>query len=219
MKHIFILWSIILLISSSMASFADEQFSVSPPSLDLTLDDGEKIIEEVSLTVNIICVVAFDVDVVASDPSVLVRNLTGVDTNGCGGDTSTFEIEFTGAAMPMQFDLQFVGSGSILATIPVTISPKPALEALHGVLFGKNGIIFQVPSSGCTQKSDFDVIIQESYPLQLRLDRIHPDVCDAYLPLGKRIFFSYHELGLVSGSEVRVVNPLGKTVVPFRQYR
>lgn len=216
MKHISILWSIILLMSSSTLSLADEAFSVSPRSLDLTLDDGETIIEEVSLTVNIICVMAFDVDVVASDPSVSVRNLTGVDTNGCGGDTSTFEIEFTGAAVPMQFDLQFVDSGSILATIPVTMSPRPELEALHGVLFGRTGIIFQVTSSGCTQKSDFDVVIMESYPLQLRLNRLNPDPCDAYVPLGKRVFYSYHELGLVPGSELRVVNPLGKTVVPFR---
>jgi hypothetical protein len=75
--------------------------------------------------------------------------------------------------------------------------------------------VFQVESSGCTQKSDFEVVIMESYPMQLSLERINQDPCDAYIPLGERIFFSYRELGVTPGSELMVVNPLGKIVVPF----
>jgi hypothetical protein len=214
-KHI-IFWNIVFLLISSTASFADSTFSVFPQSLDLTLDEGETLVEEVSLTVNPVCIKAHEVDVISSDPSVLINNLTGIDSNGCGGDTSTFEIEFTGTATPLQFNLQFVDAGSVLATIPVSINPRPQLEALGGMLFTEYGIVFQVNSNGCTQKSDFEVVIMESYPMQLSLERVNPDPCDAYIPLGERIFFSYRELGVAPGSELMVVNPLGKLVVPFK---
>ncbi|MCU7919699.1 MAG: hypothetical protein KZQ95_15270 [Candidatus Thiodiazotropha sp. (ex Epidulcina cf. delphinae)] len=217
MKYILILWNIIFLLSSSAASMADEYNSVFPSFLDLTLNEGEMAIEQVSLTIHPFCIRPVYVDVIASDPSALAKNLTGVVVNGCGGDTSTFDIEFTGAASPQHFELQFVDSefGGVLAAIPVSISPMPKPEPLLGVLFRKYGIVFQVASSGCTQKSDFRVEVMESFPLQLRLIRVQQDPCDAFVPLGERIHFSYRELGIVPGDELRVLNPLGTVVVPF----
>lgn len=217
MKHILILCNIIFLLSISATSVADEANSVFPPFLNLSLDEGETVIEQVSLTITPYCIRPFHVDVVASDPSVPMRNLTGVVINGCGGDTSTFDIEITGALTSQHYDLQFVDSefGGILASIPVSITPKQDLESLLGVLFNKSGIVFQVRSNGCTQKSDFKVDVMETYPLQLRLIRIQPDPCDAYVPLGERIYFKYQELSIVPGDELRVLNPLGTITVPF----
>jgi hypothetical protein len=217
MKRFLIFWTLFFLLSSNATSFADETNSVFPPFLDLTLNAGETAIEQVSLTIYPYCLRPVYVDVVASMPSAPVRNLSGVVINGCGGDMSNFDIEFTGSLTAQHFDLQFVDSeyGGVLATIPVSITPKPDLESLLGVLFQRSGITFQVQSNGCTQKSDFRIEVIDSYPLQLHLIRIHPDPCDAYLPLGTRIYFKYGELGIVPGDALRVVNPLGTVVVPF----
>lgn len=217
MKHILILWNVTLLLITSTVCFADENNTVIPPALDLTLNEGETAVEQVSLTITPYCIRPVYVDVIASDPSVSAKNLSGVIINGCGGDTSTFDIEFTGAFSPQQFDLLFVDSeyGAVLASIPVSIYPKQNLEPLLGVLFNQSGIVFQVSSSGCTQKNDFRVDVMESFPLQLRLTRIHPDPCDAYLPLGTQIHFKYRELGILPGDELRVQNPLDKVAVPF----
>lgn len=217
MKHILILWNVIFLLCSTTAIIADENNTVFPASLNLTLDEGETAIEQVSLTIHPYCIRPFYVDVIASDPNVSITNLTGVVINGCGGDTSSFDIEFSGSLSPQYFDLQFVDSeyGGVLATIPVSISPEQNLESLLGVLFNESSIVFQVASSGCTQKRDFRVEVMESLPLQLRLIRINPDPCDAYVPLGTRINFKYNELGIAPGDALRVVNPLGTVVVPY----
>ena len=70
---------------------APEDFAtVKPPFIHLFLLRGDMAVEDVSITIHPFCVRPYDVDVVASDPNALVRNLTGVVLNGCGGDTSEF---------------------------------------------------------------------------------------------------------------------------------
>lgn len=216
MKHYITIWNIVFLLTVNTASLANETYTVDPPFLDLALNEGETTIEQVSYTFHPQCIRPVYVDVIASDSSVSITNLTGVVINGCGGDTSTFDIEFSGTLTPQIFDLQFVDtdSGGVLASIPVSISPRQDLEPLLGVVFHDPGIVFQVSSNGCTQKSDFSVEVMESYPLQIRLTRLNPDPCDAYVPLGELIFYRYNELGIVPGNELRVVNPLGTVVVP-----
>lgn len=213
---------VLLLTLAATSVSADEFATVSPPMLNLTLDQDESVTEKVSLTIHVVCVRPFEVDAVASDPDALVTNLTGVVLNGCGGDTSTFEIEFTGTGALQLFDLQFVDAefGGILASIPVTInSPVPTVESLMGLLIRQRGIMFQVSSSGCTTKDDFQLEVLESFPLQLRLVRIHEDPCDAFVPLGTRVRFKYQELGIHPGEQFRVVNPLATMEVPPQRTR
>ena len=201
---------------------ADDFATVSPSTLDLILNQDETVSEQVSLSIHPLCIRPFEIDVVASEPDALVKNLTGVLLNGCGGDTSSFEIEFTGTGEPQVFDLQFVDAefGGLLGSIPVTINtPAPNIEPLLGLVIRRSGITFQVPSSGCTEKSDFTVEVLESFPLQLRLIRLEEDPCDAFEPLGTRIRFSYKELGMQRGDKFRVVNPLGTAEVPPRRTR
>ena len=223
MKRNRFLCTIILFLAISAANVSADDFAtVSPAKLDLTLDAGGMVIEEVSLTIHPLCIRAFSVDVVASDPDALVTNLTGVLVNGCGGDKSTFKIEFTGTGAPQLFDLQFVDAdfGGLLASIPVTINKSAStVEPLLGLLIRRNGILFQVSSNGCTTKDDFQVEVLESFPLQLRLIRLQEDPCDAFRPLGTRIRFSYRELGIQRGDQLRVVNPLGTVQVPAKSTR
>lgn len=198
---------------------ANDFTTVFPKMINLTLDQGEMVTEKVALTIHPYCVRPYKVDVVASDPDALVTNVTGIVVNGCGGDTSTFEIEITGTGASQFFDLQFVDAefGGVLGSIPVTIkNPAHNVEPLIGLLIRSEGILFQVASGGCTTKDDFKVEVLESYPLQLRLIRLQEDPCDAYLPLGTRIRFTFRELGINPGDLFRVVNPLGTIRVPWR---
>lgn len=87
------------------------------------------------------------------------------------------------------------------------------LEKLLGVRVGAHGITFQVTSGGCTKKSDFSIQQLESFPVQLRLSRNQPDHCEAYVPYGTKIFYSWRELGMGNGSQFVVSNPLGPVTV------
>ncbi len=104
---------------------AGSSIVVSPERLDLLLEDGETVTEQVTFTTDVYCITPFELDVVASDPEAMVTNLSGVLLNGCGGDLTSFDIELIGTGAPQQFDLQFVSitSGSIVRSIPVTITP------------------------------------------------------------------------------------------------
>lgn len=202
--------------------FADEFSTSSPAMLNLILYQDEMVTRQVSLTVHPFCIQPFDIDVIASDPNALVMNTTGVLTNGCGGETSTFDIKFTGSGATQIFRLKFEDlNGSIMASIPVTINtPEPAREALLGLLMGRRAIGFQVSSNGCTTKSNFKV--QVTTPLkpnphshQLTLIRLKEDPCDAVVPLGTLVRFAYRELGLRPGDQLQVKNPLGTAQVPW----
>lgn len=113
---------------ASFEASAQEFATVTPTTLELTLVQGESTVEQVSMTINPFCIRPYDVDVVASSPDALVANQTGVLVNGCGGDTSTFDVSITGTGTAQAYDLQFVDSefGGVLASIPVSIStPNP----------------------------------------------------------------------------------------------
>ena len=71
-----------------------------------------------------------DVEVVASDPGALLVNQTGILVNGCGGDRSSFDVQFTGAGAAQAFDLVFRDAefGDALGAIPVTIAPPVSVN-------------------------------------------------------------------------------------------
>ncbi len=209
--------SFILFLSASNISLAADFETVSPSQLDLIIEPGSTSIQNVSITIHPLCIRPFLVDVVASTPDATITNLTGEILNGCGGDTSSFEVEFNGLDIPQAFDIQFVDAefGGILGTIPVTIKPERLMvEPLMGTIILKHTIGFQVASNGCTNKEDFKLEVLESHPIQLRLIRLREDLCDAYVPLGKGFLFTYRELGLSPGAQIRVVNPLATVTVP-----
>jgi hypothetical protein len=73
---------------------------------------AKEIIEQLPLTV------------IASDPNVSFKNLTGVISGLDSGETATFNIELTSDGLARSFDLLFVrpGSSTILGSIPVTFN-------------------------------------------------------------------------------------------------
>ena len=91
-------------------------------------------------------------------------------------------------------------------------------EPLLGLLYSADGLEFQVPSTGCTEKSHFVVqrlSMEDQISSQLLLIRQVPDYCDAYVPFGIRISYSYEELGLEVGESFTLLNPLSRYRVIF----
>jgi len=108
---------------------------VTPEKIELALQAGETEQREVSITLLPYFFRAIELDVMASVPDVELVNLTGTIVNGGGGDTSVFEVQFTGDGLPHAFDLQFVNveSGTVTGpTIPVRIN-SPASGGAHRV--------------------------------------------------------------------------------------
>lgn len=58
------------------------------------------------------------------------------------------------------------------------------------------------------QQLDDTVLVANAKPRQILLLRNAADLCEALVPCGKRIRFSFSALGLESGDRIRVVNPL-----------
>lgn len=113
----------------------DEFSAVRPEVLELALGEGEIFLTEVTLTVHPFCIRPFDVDVVSTG-DLPVENLSGVQLNGCGGDTSHFQIEITGDGRPHAFELQFIDTlgGSVMNTIPVFLNGADPGAGAHFVV-------------------------------------------------------------------------------------
>lgn len=102
---------------------------------------------------------------------------------------------------------------SLISVFSLTSSFAAERATLLGITFDSNGITFQVPSGGCTDKNTLNVALLETSPVQVELQVIQRDNCEAYLPYGARIFYSYEELGLSRGTEFKVVNKVAPGVL------
>jgi hypothetical protein len=136
--------------STTPASMEDLFFDlfaeVNPEKIELSLAPGETEQLEVSITLLPYFIRPYELDVRASLPDVelpvrgggsgsAVVNLTGTLVNSGGGDTSVFDVMFTGDGLPHAFDLQFVDAqfgGVVGPTIPVRIN-SPQNGAPHRV--------------------------------------------------------------------------------------
>lgn len=99
------------------------------------------------------------------------------------------------------------------ARTQAVLSVPSEVEALLGLRIDERGLTFQVESSGCTKKGDFEVQVFDVKPRQFLLLRTRPDLCEAVVPYGKRIRFSFAELGIEIGDRIRVLNPLATVQV------
>lgn len=109
----------------------DPFHTLSPRSLHVTAEPGEPIEETVSITIHPFCIRPFQFDVVPivnneiGSPGIEVVNHSGVQVNGCGGDTSEFKVSITTTEPGIQsLELGFLDEfdGDIHARIPVTIN-------------------------------------------------------------------------------------------------
>lgn len=67
-------------------------------------------------------------------------------------------------------------------------------------------------SNGCTQKEDFRHVVRDrgdnEYDVGFRRDR--PDNCKALVPDGRRMTWTFAELGLPRDASVEILNPVGR---------
>lgn len=86
---------------------------------------------------------------------------------------------------------------------------SPALEALRGVRFEAGALVVQADSNGCTSEASFAVHIADTDgPAQVSLTRETPDPCRAIVAEGVELRWTYAELGLASGEDAIIQNPI-----------
>ncbi len=101
---------------------------------------------------------------------------------------------------------------SLLALLTISVVAQASerqVEVLIGYVRHERGMVFQVYSGGCTDKKDFEIVIDHQNPVAtLTLYRVFPDYCKAYVPFGGYISFDYEELKLSKRQPVHILNPL-----------
>jgi hypothetical protein len=77
---------------------------------------------------------------------------------------------------------------------------------------GPGEISIVAHSNGCTQKEHFhaDVDRQDDNRYRVRFERTTEDNCKAFMPEGRRITWTFSELGLPSDARVVIANRIGR---------
>lgn len=83
-------------------------------------------------------------------------------------------------------------------------------ENLYGYSPDRNGIAIQVFSGGCTSPADFYVGKERlGGVVKLTFYRLQMDTCLAHFPYGRKIHFSYEELGVDPKDLFQISNSIG----------
>jgi hypothetical protein len=88
------------------------------------------------------------------------------------------------------------------------------IERLLGFQYGPKGMTFQVRSGGCTDKSDFNLVLSNTHPQSVHLYRTNPRMCRASMPFGTKIHYTFKEIGLSQGEWFEIENPLNDFMAP-----
>jgi len=164
-------------------------------------------------------------DVIPSDASTTVLYLAFHGADPPVFENTDLPVE---APDPSLFEIAFgrvLGGGGdagrvqVVFDVETMVRVSDGLERIMGIQIRRRGVVFQVESSGCTGKADFQVEVFEGSVLQVALIRTQPDLCRAVEPLGTRIHFSYRELGFESAEKFIVINPRAPVRVPDRQVK
>ena len=77
---------------------------------------------------------------------------------------------------------------------------------------GPGEVAIVAHSNGCTQKEDFraDVNHEDGNSYRVRFERTREDTCKALVPEGKRMVWSFQELGVPQGARVVISNRVGR---------
>lgn len=85
---------------------------------------------------------------------------------------------------------------------------------LYGAEISQRGpeITITAHSNGCTDKSDFDVDVDARGDdrFHIGFSRAEPDNCKALVPEGRRMTWTYEELGIPRNATVLITNPVGR---------
>jgi len=94
------------------------------------------------------------------------------------------------------------------ASVQASATVGGTQEVIMGVTYDDQGITYQVKSGGCTTKDDFQLLQQWIYPPRVSLLRINEDMCQAYMPYGTKIFYTWAEFGFKQSGQFEIANRL-----------
>ena len=81
--------------------------------------------------------------------------------------------------------------------------------SVYGADVTEDTITFRVRSNGCTDEDFFDVDIRRhDGHFHVELDRVRQDNCRATMPNGTLVTWTYKDLGLPPGADIRIANPV-----------
>ena len=107
------------------------------------------------------------------------------------------------------YDSDAKDSVSVRVGSQTTTASSEPLETLRSVRFEPGALVVVANSNGCTDASSFAVEVSEGDgPTSVTLTRQRPDLCRALVAEGVELRWTYVELGLKSGSAVKVTNPV-----------
>lgn len=109
-------------------------------------------------------------------------------------------------------------SGCATAAPPVLNPAKdahPELESLYSAVAGREALVIQVASNGCTQKGDFAFYVERKGPATtLSFARKRLDQCRSFAMGKTQLSFTWAELGLADREPVFLLNPLAAWTGP-----
>ena len=92
--------------------------------------------------------------------------------------------------------------------VRISVDADPSLERLMAFVVTRDSVMARVNSNGCTTKEDFGTVVRkDGGRAQISLTRKREDNCRALVASTGDLTWTYAELGLAPGGEVRVQNP------------
>ncbi|HVJ64375.1 MAG TPA: hypothetical protein VM901_03885 [Bdellovibrionota bacterium] len=95
----------------------------------------------------------------------------------------------------------FTASAKSVAAYMEFISIVPEI---YGYELSEAGLTLQVPSGGCAQRDNFEVVADEEKPNNLRIIRLNQDMCQMVQRYGTKILFTYKELDVKAGAFIGI---------------
>lgn len=158
------------------------------------------------------CRGAGDVTFDVVDDALVITNL---EPDECEASIELGEtVSFTWAELPGFRTIGF-GPGAVPVREPAeapgaTEAPAEATEEpIYGVLFTNDGLDVRVSTGGCTTLESFTSWLEPGEPELVHLVRTRMDGCDAFIPEGVVLHFTWAQLG-VTKDRARLVNPIHK---------
>ena len=100
-------------------------------------------------------------------------------------------------------------AGQVPPVLAPAGSPLAELEPLYSAAAGRDAIVIEVASGGCTAKADFAFFVERkegAIPLAFGRKRLDP--CQSFAIGKTKLSFTYEELGLAGRQPVFLLNPL-----------
>ena len=124
---------------------------------------------------------------------------------GSNGIRTLLALTATGILLSGCANIQSLLSGGRSA--PAAVSGPGTQESVQAAAIAQGQAVFWVGSNGCTTRDDLmPVVSQYRGAATITLWRVSEDDCDAPVPGGVEVRWTFEEMGLRPGTDVRVGN-------------